>query len=265
MEVEKKGLKGGFFQLFDWNVKSRKKLFSGRSELPESSKQGKENVNGSAISRLQQVNGLENEFGPNARRHIDYHYSSSTSGDTDCGTKAPGVVARLMGLDSLPTSNVSDPYSTPFIESHSFRDSRYLGTPVFQNERDTVIFDNIRNKVDGFTRIPVDPSLQKLHSRPIERFQSEVLAPKTAKPISITQHRLLSPIKSPGFIPPKNAAYIMEAAAKIIEQSPRSTPKGKSLGLGSSSVPLRIQGLKEKMEAAQRSTPMAVASQKVKE
>ncbi|CAA2957194.1 Hypothetical predicted protein [Olea europaea subsp. europaea] len=265
MDVEKKGLKGGFFQLFDWNVKSRKKLFSGRSELPESSKQGKENVNGSAISRLQQVNGLENEFGPNARRHIDYHYSSSTSGDTDCGTKAPGVVARLMGLDSLPTSNVSDPYSTPFIESHSFRDSRYLGTPVFQNEHDTVIFDNIRNKVDGFTRIPVDPSLQKLHSRPIERFQSEVLPPKTAKPISITQHRLLSPIKSPGFIPPKNAAYIMEAAAKIIEQNPRSTPKGKSLGLGSSSVPLRIQGLKEKMEAAQRSTPMAVASQKVKE
>ncbi|KAL2536940.1 uncharacterized protein Fot_18331 [Forsythia ovata] len=57
----------------------------------------------------------------------------------------------------------------------------------------------------------------------------------------------------------------MEAAAKIIEQSPRSTPKGKSLALGSSSVPLRIQDLKEKMEAAQKSSPMAVASQKVKE
>ncbi|CAI9781735.1 unnamed protein product [Fraxinus pennsylvanica] len=262
MEVEKRGSKGGFFQLFDWNVKSRKKLFSGRSELPESSKQGKENFNG---SRLQQANGLENEFGPNARRHIGYHYDSSASGDSDCGTKAPGVVARLMGLDSLPTTNVSEPYSTPFIESHSFRDSRYLGIPAFQNEHDIVIFDNIRNKVDGFTRIPVDPRLQKLHSRPIERFQSEVLPPKSAKPISITQHRLLSPIKSPGFIPPKNAAYIMEAAAKIIEQSPRSTPKGKSLALGSSSVPLRIQGLKEKMEAAQRSSPMAVASQKVKE
>ncbi|CAA2997817.1 Hypothetical predicted protein [Olea europaea subsp. europaea] len=265
MEVEKRGSKGGFFQLFDWNVKSRKKLFSGRSELTESSKQGKENVNGSALSRLQQVNGLENEFGPNARRDIDYHYASSASGDSECGTKAPGVVARLMGLDSLPTSNVSEPYLTPFNESHSFRDSHYLGIPSFQSEHDILVFDNIRNKVDGFTRNPMEPRLQKLRSRPIERFQSEVLPPKSAKPISITHHRLLSPIKSPGFIPPKNAAYVMEAAAKIIEHSPRSTPKGKSLALGSSSAPLRIQDLKEKMEAAQKSSPMAVVTQKVKE
>lgn len=37
MEVEKRGVKGGFFQLFDWNGKSRKKLFSSRSELPGNS------------------------------------------------------------------------------------------------------------------------------------------------------------------------------------------------------------------------------------
>lgn len=34
MEVEKRSSKGGFFQLFEWNVKSRKKLFSNKSELP---------------------------------------------------------------------------------------------------------------------------------------------------------------------------------------------------------------------------------------
>lgn len=27
MEVEKRGSRGGFFQIFDWNRKSRKKLF----------------------------------------------------------------------------------------------------------------------------------------------------------------------------------------------------------------------------------------------
>lgn len=32
MEVEKKRSKGGFFNLFDWNGKSRKKLFSSNSE-----------------------------------------------------------------------------------------------------------------------------------------------------------------------------------------------------------------------------------------
>lgn len=34
MEVEKKRSKGGFLNLFDWNGKSRKKLFSNNSDLP---------------------------------------------------------------------------------------------------------------------------------------------------------------------------------------------------------------------------------------
>lgn len=34
MEVEKRSSKGGFLQLFDWNVKSRKKLFSNKPDLP---------------------------------------------------------------------------------------------------------------------------------------------------------------------------------------------------------------------------------------
>lgn len=37
MEVEKRGVKGGFFQLFDWNGKSRKKLFSSKSDVPGNS------------------------------------------------------------------------------------------------------------------------------------------------------------------------------------------------------------------------------------
>lgn len=34
MEVEKRNSKGGFFQLFDWNGKSRKKLFPDKQESP---------------------------------------------------------------------------------------------------------------------------------------------------------------------------------------------------------------------------------------
>lgn len=33
MEVEKRGSRGGFFHMFDWNRKSRKKLFLNNSEL----------------------------------------------------------------------------------------------------------------------------------------------------------------------------------------------------------------------------------------
>ncbi|KAL3843514.1 hypothetical protein ACJIZ3_000917 [Penstemon smallii] len=250
MEVEKRGAKGGFFQLFDWNAKSKKKLFSSKSEsVLESSNKGKENYHGSAIARHQP--GLEN----GARGHNDYHYASSASGDSEYETKAPGVVARLMGLDSLPTpSTVNEPH---FIESHSFRDASYGRTapPPFQSEHDIVIFESVRNKLDGLSRNPLDLRLQKVQSRPFERFQSEVLPPKSAKPISITHHRLLSPIKSPGFIPPKNAAYIIEAAAKIIEQSPRSgVNNGRFPNLGSSSLQFRSRDMKEKMEAAQRSS-----------
>lgn len=39
MVIEKQGSKsggyvGGFLQLFDWNAKSRKKLFSSKSDIP---------------------------------------------------------------------------------------------------------------------------------------------------------------------------------------------------------------------------------------
>ncbi|GER44958.1 RHO guanyl-nucleotide exchange factor 3 [Striga asiatica] len=244
MEVEKRGVKGGFFQLFDWNGKSRKRLFSGKAEFSESSNQGIENYHGSFIQRHQQ--GLEKGFPTDPRSQKGYHYASSANSDSENGTKPPGVVARLMGLDSLPSSKINEPCFTPsFIESHSSRDS----AAAFQGEQhDIVIIESMRNKLDGFSRNPLD-----MRGRHLERFQTEVLPPKFAKPISVAHNRLLSPIKGPGFIPPRNAAYIIEAAAKIIEQSPRSASKvSRFPSLGSSSVPFGVQDMKVKVEAASR-------------
>ncbi|XP_009774146.1 uncharacterized protein [Nicotiana sylvestris] len=264
MEVEKRSSKGGFLQLFDWNIKSRKKLFSNKSELPENSKQGKENTNGSTNLRFEQAH----DYGPgsNSKQMYDFYCASSVTEDGSYGQKAPGVVARLMGLDSLPTSKESDPCVNSSFDCHSFRDSPYINFVAdFQNEHHMIVDGNMRNKLDGFRRNPVELKLQKVQSRPIERFQSEILPPKSAKPISVTQHRLLSPIKSPGFIPPKNAAYILEAAAKIYEQSPRPATREKMQSSGSSSVPLRIRDLKDKMEAAQRQSRIYEASHRPKE
>lgn len=249
MEVEKRSSKGGFLQLFDWNAKSRKKLFSNKSDVSEGSKQGKENLENVIMSRQQQMKLHENATGPSLRGS---DYASSVNNDEGYGIKAPGVVARLMGLDSLPTSDVSEPCFTPVFETHSFRDSHLSRlTTDFQCEYHDIDY-GVRNKLDGFSRNPVEARLQKLQNRPIQRFQSEILPPKSAKSVPITHHRLLSPIKSPGFILTRNAAYIMEAAAKIIEQSPHSTIKGKMPSVGSNSVPLRIRDLKEKMEAAHK-------------
>nr|GMD45539.1 uncharacterized protein LOC109182286 isoform X1 [Ipomoea batatas] len=264
MEVEKRSLKGGFLQLFDWNIKSRKKLFSNKSEAPESSKQGKENINGSALSQFQKAHDYG--FGLDAKQNYDYHSALSVSGDENYGQRPPGVVARLMGLDSLPTSQVSELYQAPPPYSHSYRDSHYpRATSDFGNEHHTVVYENVRNKLDGFSMNPVEMRLQRVQNLPIERFQTEVLPPKSAKPISVTQHRMLSPIKSPGFIPPKNAEYIMEAAARIIQQSPKSTIKSKMQYCSSSSVPLRIRDLREKMDAAQKSSKVFEVSQRIRD
>ncbi|KAL1546193.1 serine-rich adhesin for platelets-like [Salvia divinorum] len=267
MEVEKRG-KGGFLQLFDWNGKSRKKLFTSKPDLPvlyaESSNHGKDNCHGSVIARRQLV--LDQGLPLNTTCDNDYPYASSASGDSEQGTKAPGVVARLMGLDSLPTSNVIEPCSNPFSDSYSFRDSSYLmAAPAFHGEHDIVIFESVRNKLDGSSRNPLDLRLQKVQNRHIERFQREVLPPKSAKPMSVTHNRLMSPIKSPGFIPPKNAAYIIEAASKIIDQSPRSTTKGNFSSLGLPPGSFRVRDLKEKLESTQRTSQSANASQKEKE
>ncbi|KAL8264945.1 hypothetical protein R6Q59_023075 [Mikania micrantha] len=62
----------------------------------------------------------------------------------------------------------------------------------------------------------------------------------------------------------RNAAYIMEAASKIIDQSPQSTFNGKSPSFRSSLIPLGIRDLKEKMEAELKASRIQETSQRPK-
>ncbi|WKA02703.1 hypothetical protein VitviT2T_020861 [Vitis vinifera] len=251
MEVEKRGSRGGFFHMFDWNRKSRKKLFLNNSELFEELGQGKERVENLGALRPSQEEVDENGASSSIKGSSDYNYASSVSGDDGYETRAPGVVARLMGLDSLPTSGVCEPCSSSSLDTCSLKDVHYKG---FLSEHHSMSYNNMPNKLEGDRVSPVESRPRRVQRRPIERFQTEMLPPKSAKSIPFTHHKLLSPIKSPGFIPTKNATYVMEAAAKIIEPGPHATPKRKVPSVGSSSVPLRIRDLKEKMEAAQKSS-----------
>ncbi|KAK8589205.1 hypothetical protein V6N12_023608 [Hibiscus sabdariffa] len=253
MEVERKRTKGGFLQLFDWNGKSRKKLFSNNSELPEESKRVKPEEHVVKLPPPLMTEGDECSAASNHRRSGDFNSSSSLTSDDGYGSRAPGVVARLMGLDSLPTQNVSESSSIPFSGSCSLRASHYeRSAPGLWNEYQPMDYANISNTLDRLSSNPIEPKFLKVQNQPIERFQTEILPPKSAKSIPITHHKLLSPIRSPAFIPTKNASYIMEAAAKIIEASPQATSKEKVSSFGSSSVPLKVRKLREKIEAAQK-------------
>ncbi|KAA8531283.1 hypothetical protein F0562_005992 [Nyssa sinensis] len=268
MGVEKQGSKGGnyaggFFHLFDWNAKSRKKLFSSKFDIPDQSKQKKKSDGNFPMTRLHLMDEEEIVAESIIKGSNDYSCASSVTDEEGYGTRVPGVVARLMGLDYLPTSNLVEPYSTPFFDSQSLRDAHnHRKNLEFYNDHQTMHSENLHHKVEAPVRNVMEPKPYKMINRPIEKFKTEILPPKSAKSIPITHHKLLSPIRSPSFIPSKNVAHIMEAAAKIIEPGPQATTKAKMPLVGSSSVPLKLRDLKEKVEAAKKPSRLAEASRR---
>ncbi|XP_045796704.1 uncharacterized protein LOC123890979 [Trifolium pratense] len=251
--MEKKRSKGSFFSLFDWNAKSRKKLvWNNPTSQPDVSKQGKENLETLPESQFNRIKVDENGVSPSNIASGDFHCTLSVCSDEGCGSKAPGLVARLMGLDSLPTSEVGELSGASLYSSNSHGASHY-------NEGSLRSMEDFRRA--DYLNTPLRPEksswdamesrAHKMENRQMKRFQTEMLPPKSAKPIPVTHNRLLSPIKSNGYLPQKNVVQIMEAAAKIIDGSPQPYMRNRILSGESSSVPLRILDLKERLEAAQ--------------
>ncbi|GAB4835755.1 hypothetical protein Ancab_000665 [Ancistrocladus abbreviatus] len=264
MATEKKGSKGRFFSLFDWNAKSRKKLFSSKIDSSEGSNQGKENVDNLGIPPFLWMELQANGDCSTVRGSGSYSCASSVSGDDGYGSRAPGVVARLMGLDSLPTSSSSELSSISLHGHYPVSNSYYSRSGSdLQGQHHILDYSCMPDKLEGFNWNSGFSRPNKVHGWPIERFQTEVLPPKSAKPISITHHKLLSPIKSPGFVPTMDAAYVMEAAARIIDSSPRPASMTRASSFGSSSAPLRVQDLKKKKDVAVRSSRLAEHSNRL--
>lgn len=258
------GYVGGFLHLFDWNTKSRKNLFSNKSNLPEQSKQKIGNDRNHPTTQLHLIDQIQDDSlaGSSFKGSSEYSCASSVTDDDVGGSKVPSVVAKLMGLESLPTSNYSEAYSTPFLDSRSLKDAYYYKkSREFHEDHQIMHSGNIFDRAQEHLRNNVDPKLQKSISKPFEKFQSEVLPPRSAKSIPLTHHKLLSPIKSGGFLPSKNAEHIMEAAARIIESGNPVSTKAKMPAVGSS-VPLRVRDLKERAEAAKKPSKLVESSRK---
>lgn len=251
--VERKRSRGGFLNLFDWPGKSRKKLFSsGSSELSEEPKQTKQNVQNLSTLSLIEVDEVSKNLSYNPRSESSCCASSVTSDEEGHGTRAPSVVARLMGLESLPVPNVQEPRFNPDLDPFFLRPSRNTSK---WNAYENLGYVNLRSDYDGGVSWEhLDSRTNEGRNRPIERFQTETFPPRLAKPICVTNNRLLSPIRSPGFVPSRNPVYVMEAASRMIEPSPRMAARTRFSPPSNSpsSVPMRIQDLREKLEAAQK-------------
>ncbi|KAL9994038.1 hypothetical protein Hdeb2414_s0957g00968181 [Helianthus debilis subsp. tardiflorus] len=239
------GYVGGFLHLFDWNAKSRKKLFSSKSESPEQPKQTKRTDGNMPMTRF---NMMEEDDMMGI-----YSCATSVTEEDSYGTKAPGVVARLMGLDSLPTVNFSDTYSNPSFDSQSIRDS---STNYMRDDPD---FDLTDCQMETVSRVTEVKPQKTVIGRAVEKFQTETLPPKSAKSIPITRNKLLSPIKSSGFVSSNNPARIMEAASKI----PLVGSSSPSPSLSSSStVPFRVKVSRDRVENSARKPKISESARK---
>ncbi|KAK8946397.1 hypothetical protein KSP39_PZI007167 [Platanthera zijinensis] len=244
MGPEKGGPKSrGFLQLFDWNRKSRKKLFS---VSPESAKQEKRTDDSLPGTKLRLLDEDETIGISSMKGSSEYSCSSSVTDEEGGGIRALGIVARLMGLNSMPASGFSEPFSTPRHNNIPPRDKQIhkIGTEFYIN-------DQFNSSRVSNTRKPAEFRTQKMPSSPIERFQTETLPPRSAKSVSLSHHKLLSPIKTPGFIPPRNAAHIMEAAANIFEPTLPVNSRAKA---SSPYGTLKIREPKNRITGSQRTS-----------
>ncbi|GAB2277401.1 hypothetical protein Dimus_012106 [Dionaea muscipula] len=264
MANEKKSSKGRFLYLFEWNANSRKKLFiNNKPEVPDGLNQGKEFASNLVASQFSMSEVHANGDSSIAKGSLTCGSASSACSDDGYGSKAPGVVAKLMGLESLPASRLCEQSSLSFNESCIPGDSDYSRSESgIHRGHCSLDYNSMPRGVDGFLWNSMDSRLNKAHCQPIERFQTEGLPPKTAKPISITHHKLLSPIKSPGFVPTNDAAYIMEAAARIIDSTGCPTSTTRNSLFESSSAPMRIRDPKDKSKALDTRSWMSQLSRK---
>ncbi|KAL6894401.1 hypothetical protein ACP4OV_008499 [Aristida adscensionis] len=232
MDVEKPSSKGhGFFSLFDWGKKSKKRLFSGNtsgSPTPRNTEERKEADGGTPSTPS---NSVILEDAPSLKESTEHSCSSSVIDEEAQARRSPTVVARLMGLDSMPSASSSESNPMPLT----------VQPPIQTDSHD-----------DLFGRSYVG-SPHKMPSSPIDRFKMEALPPRYAKrTLPVAQYKLLSPVKNPNHIPSRNAADIMEAASRIIGSGVENTSSYRVHDVGNTNA-MRTYNPREIIGVQQRS------------
>ncbi|GLU10780.1 hypothetical protein SLE2022_275640 [Rubroshorea leprosula] len=229
------GCAGIFFQLFDWNrVFAKTKLFSGKLLPPvrgQSSKKfrGDEKMHKSKLQLIAEENsggfpsvkknGKHNGGGDREQRHE---------------MRAPTLVARLMGLESMPAVH-RDKSKKASGGNCGVRDENLVNSPS-RFKGDDLILEKGNVKVE-----PRSQKIQKrgqYERRVVPRFGAEALQIKSVFSRS-SKHRspkLAVPVKSPR-ISAARASRLIDAATKILEPRLQATSKAKCALTYSTSMP----------------------------
>lgn len=150
--------------------------------------------------------------------------------------RAPGLVARLMGLDSMPDVRKDKPKKPSFAGSCDVRDDKFVNNQGGSSREDL--------KDKGCGKIESRPQkIQKtelFERRVVTRFGAEALQFKGVLSRSRNYHnKFASPIKSPRVSSARNVSRtsrLIDAATKILEPGLQATSRAKSALTYSSST-----------------------------
>ncbi|KAL5080490.1 hypothetical protein RYX36_008911 [Vicia faba] len=218
-EKQNGGCVGIFFQLFDWNRRFAKKRFFSKKLLPPDSMnkfKGDEKMPNSKLHFIANGNngGFSNTMeGGNCVIEVERKHEM----------KAPSIVARLMGLESIPASK----------RDHKSKKSSFFDSDVGEESLEI-----------GVANASHDSRPQKVRKtegnerRAMTRFGAEALQIKSVlSQVRKSSHhhnhhgaKFVSPLKSPRVSSGKSASRssrLIEAATKILEPGLQATSRSK--------------------------------------
>ncbi|XP_073141567.1 uncharacterized protein [Henckelia pumila] len=229
--VEKKpqgtgGCVGIFFQLFDWNRRfSKKKLFSKKLLPPVRLKQGSKKNGGDEKHSKHRLIADENSGGfPNLKKNRG---STNVDLERKHEMRAPGLVARLMGLESMPALQRQKSKIVQVSGYGSYKPEKFVGDEC-EHEGGVLNVDKSGSKHELRPQ-----KLQKtsINERlPFTPFGAETQPFKNVLLKSKKHHpKLPTPVKSPRNLSKKNASKLIGAATRILEPGLQSSRSKSSL------------------------------------
>ncbi|XP_068643528.1 uncharacterized protein [Aristolochia californica] len=224
-----RGCVGIFFQLFDRNRRSsKKKLFSKKLLPPARLKRVARKFGGGdklPMGKLLLI-ADENCGGFPNKPEVDDIRCSSASAKKKGEMRTPNLVARLMGLESMPAVPDDQTKKASFSEFGHDQETNTSGRSEF------FCYEQGQNLEKGHGKLDSRPQkLQKtglFERNSVSKFGAEALQFRTVLSRSRKQHqKLVSPVKSPRNLSGRSAARLMEAAAKILEPSLQASNRAK--------------------------------------
>ncbi|KAL5726384.1 hypothetical protein ACHQM5_009430 [Ranunculus cassubicifolius] len=228
------GCVGIFYQLFDWNRRlAKKKLFSKKLLPPDRAKRAakKFGVDDKLPTAKHLLIADENRGGFPISKKSGADNLSTGNGERSHEMRSPSLVARLMGLESMPAVRREKPKKALLSEFNGVHGRN----PLYEDNGrccDDYGCDQDEFRLEkGHSKLDSRPQkLQKtgvFERRSVTRFGAEALQFRSPLSRSKKQHhpKLVSPVKSPRV--GKGASRLMGAASKILEPGLQASNRAK--------------------------------------